>query len=213
MESDPHRVLGLSYGASREDIKRAFREKAMLVHPDRPGGSEAQFRALNEAYQALMTNRYKHNNANSFGGGGNMYGYNNYASAENFYARSGFAQSDSFAASHGRTSSRGNSSRAFGQFFSGSHHWRMFVASGSAAATAVIAGITVAAVLLMEPIMESIWQQRNEGKLFHHLEKDILARSRSNHSQLSRKQLDVKCHSFAAAPALNREDEVLPKKR
>jgi DnaJ domain len=42
-------VLGLSWPCDRDEIRRAFREKAKALHPDR-GGSESAFIQLREAY-------------------------------------------------------------------------------------------------------------------------------------------------------------------
>lgn len=49
---DYYEVLGVDKGASQEDIKKAFRKKAIELHPDR-GGDEAQFKEINEAYEVL----------------------------------------------------------------------------------------------------------------------------------------------------------------
>ncbi|MCB9609767.1 MAG: J domain-containing protein [Polyangiaceae bacterium] len=48
----PYDVLGISPGASPQEIKAAYRRKARENHPDR-GGDSAKFRAVNEAYQTL----------------------------------------------------------------------------------------------------------------------------------------------------------------
>jgi molecular chaperone DnaJ len=53
---DPHEILGVSPGASEEDIKRAYKRMAMEWHPDRHGGSkeaEERFKEVNAAYQIL----------------------------------------------------------------------------------------------------------------------------------------------------------------
>ncbi len=53
---DYYEVLGISRGASDQDIKSAFRRLAKEYHPDRnPGDEEAEkvFKELNEAYEAL----------------------------------------------------------------------------------------------------------------------------------------------------------------
>ena len=53
---DYYEVLGLSKGASAEDLKKAYRKMAMQYHPDRnPGDSSAdeKFREVNEAYDVL----------------------------------------------------------------------------------------------------------------------------------------------------------------
>ena len=47
-------LLGISYNASAQDVKRAFREKAKLIHPDIAGDSaEANMRKLLTAYEVL----------------------------------------------------------------------------------------------------------------------------------------------------------------
>ena len=55
MPADYYETLGVSRGANDEDIRRAFRRKAMEFHPDRnkTPGAEDQFKEINEAYQVL----------------------------------------------------------------------------------------------------------------------------------------------------------------
>lgn len=50
---DYYKILGVDHSASDEDIKKAYRMLAHKYHPDRPGGSEAKFKEINEAYQVL----------------------------------------------------------------------------------------------------------------------------------------------------------------
>ena len=52
---DYYDVLGVSAQASEEDIRKAFRAKAMEYHPDRNKASDAseRFKEVNEAYQVL----------------------------------------------------------------------------------------------------------------------------------------------------------------
>lgn len=53
---DYYQTLGLSRGASADEIRKAYRKLAMQYHPDRnPGdkGSEERFKEINEAYQVL----------------------------------------------------------------------------------------------------------------------------------------------------------------
>ncbi|HEY4964336.1 MAG TPA: molecular chaperone DnaJ [Candidatus Saccharimonadales bacterium] len=49
---DYYEVLGISKGASADEIKTAFRRAAIEHHPDR-GGDEAKFKEINEAYEVL----------------------------------------------------------------------------------------------------------------------------------------------------------------
>jgi len=52
-KSDYYEILGVSKGASDEEIKKAFRVLAHKHHPDKAGGDEAKFKEINEAYQVL----------------------------------------------------------------------------------------------------------------------------------------------------------------
>lgn len=54
-----YRILNLPVGASQKEIKRAFRRKAMLTHPDKnpDPNARAQFLAINTAYEILTGQR------------------------------------------------------------------------------------------------------------------------------------------------------------
>lgn len=45
-------ILGVSAGSSQEEIKKSFKQKAAIHHPDK-GGKQEDFVRLNEAYQIL----------------------------------------------------------------------------------------------------------------------------------------------------------------
>ncbi len=62
MSKEYYIILWVIETASSDEIKKAYRKKAMEVHPDRHGGDkikEAEFKKLNEAYGVLSDNQKK----------------------------------------------------------------------------------------------------------------------------------------------------------
>ena len=53
MAKDYYELLGVSKGASQDEIKAAFRKLAHEHHPDKASGNESKFKEINEAYQTL----------------------------------------------------------------------------------------------------------------------------------------------------------------
>jgi DnaJ-domain-containing protein 1 len=61
---DPHKILGVSPAASRDDIKKAYRDLTLIHHPDRVRGlgltgeylelATKNMMRINEAYERLM---------------------------------------------------------------------------------------------------------------------------------------------------------------
>jgi len=80
---DYYEVLGVSKGASDDEIKKAFRKLAVKYHPDKnPGNKEAEekFKEANEAY-SVLSDKTKRGRYDQFGhagvggdGGGNPFG-------------------------------------------------------------------------------------------------------------------------------------------
>ena len=72
---DYYEVLGVGKDASADEIKKAFRRKAVELHPDKEGGDETKFKELNEAYEVLKDGakrqRYDQFGHAGVGGGGN----------------------------------------------------------------------------------------------------------------------------------------------
>jgi molecular chaperone DnaJ len=66
MAKDYYKILGVPKNASEEEIKKAYRRLAHQYHPDRPGGNEAKFKEINEAYQVL-SNKEKRAQYDRFG--------------------------------------------------------------------------------------------------------------------------------------------------
>lgn len=58
MTQDPYKVLGLSYGASEEEVTKAYRKLVKKYHPDlHPGDKEAarKMSEINEAYEQIKS--------------------------------------------------------------------------------------------------------------------------------------------------------------
>ena len=58
--TDYYEILGIAKGVSSDDIKKAYRKKALQYHPDRnPGDPEAekQFKKISEAYEVLSDDK------------------------------------------------------------------------------------------------------------------------------------------------------------
>tara|TARA_A100000164_G_scaffold201860_1_gene179260 strand:+ start:251 stop:1174 length:924 start_codon:yes stop_codon:yes gene_type:complete len=73
---DYYEILGLSKGASDDEIKKAFKKKAMKFHPDRTGNdktAETKFKEAKEAYDVLSDpqkkSMYDQYGTTDFGGG------------------------------------------------------------------------------------------------------------------------------------------------
>lgn len=84
---DYYEVLGITKGASDQEIKRAYRKMAKQYHPDvnKEADAESKFKEINEAYEVLSDaqkkatyDQFGHagmDGANGFGGGGFSGGY------------------------------------------------------------------------------------------------------------------------------------------
>lgn len=71
-KSDYYDVLGVKKDASVDEIKKAFRRKAIELHPDK-GGDEKAFKEVNEAYEVLKDKekRQRYDQFGHAGVGGN----------------------------------------------------------------------------------------------------------------------------------------------
>jgi len=74
---DYYKILGVEAGASKEDIKKAFRKLASQYHPDKKTGDESKFKEVSEAYSVLGDEK-KRAEYDSYGksfGGNNFNGF------------------------------------------------------------------------------------------------------------------------------------------
>ena len=88
MPDDFYKILGVSRGASEEEIKAAYRKLAHKYNPDKAGGDEGMFKKINEAYQTL-SNKEKRAQYDRFGktfsgGGGQGFDPRNFGGGFDF---------------------------------------------------------------------------------------------------------------------------------
>ena len=74
---DYYEILGIQKGASKDEVKKAFRKLAAKYHPDKKDGDEAKFKEISEAYATLgddskraAYDTYGHSYQNGAGGAG-----------------------------------------------------------------------------------------------------------------------------------------------
>ena len=86
--TDPYEVLGVSRGASDDEIKKAYRKLSRTYHPDaninNPNKDQAEekFKEVQQAYEQIMKEReYGSSSQNGYGGYGNYGGFGNYGNA------------------------------------------------------------------------------------------------------------------------------------
>lgn len=100
-KQDYYTLLGVSKGASAEELKKAYRKLAMQYHPDKnpnDKAAEAKFKEISEAYEVLSDeqkraayDRFGHQafEQGGFGGGGR--GFDGFGSHGGFSSHAGFS--------------------------------------------------------------------------------------------------------------------------
>jgi molecular chaperone DnaJ len=59
MNKDYYQILGVEKGASKEEVKKAFRKMAAKYHPDKASGDEEKYKEVTEAYAVLNDDKKK----------------------------------------------------------------------------------------------------------------------------------------------------------
>ena len=122
MGNDYYQVLGVSRGASDEEIKKAYRKLALKFHPDKnlTAGAEERFKSIGEAYDVLSDSKKKQI-YDKFGEEGLVTGSSSSTGrggTENFPSHSNF------------NAYPGDPNTTFSQFFGSSNPFESFFQSG-----------------------------------------------------------------------------------
>jgi curved DNA-binding protein CbpA len=64
--SEAYSILGVPSSATADELKKAYRKKAMVHHPDK-GGNAEEFKKVNNAYHLISTGKTSHNYSSSTG--------------------------------------------------------------------------------------------------------------------------------------------------
>lgn len=96
---DYYTILGLEKGASRDEVKKAFRKMAAKYHPDKKTGDEEKYKEITEAYAVLGDEKKKaeyDTYGHAFNGGGGSgagfggFNWQDFAGAQGGFGGQGF---------------------------------------------------------------------------------------------------------------------------
>jgi len=86
--------LGISKNATSDEIKKAFRKKSLICHPDKHTGNAEEFKKINEAYQTLSDEHKKRvydlRQSGSVGGSNNGFNPQNMNEVMSMFFQNGF---------------------------------------------------------------------------------------------------------------------------
>lgn len=69
-QKNPYTTLGIKNGATKQEIKKAYRVLAAKHHPDAPGGNSEKFQEIQSAYEEVKSGVWIPKDDGSGGGGG-----------------------------------------------------------------------------------------------------------------------------------------------
>ncbi|KAJ7546862.1 hypothetical protein O6H91_08G057800 [Diphasiastrum complanatum] len=190
---DYYRILGLRSDASSEDIKKAFRELALKLHPDRHANSSkklqqefsGRFKQVSEAYEVLSDakKRAVYNREGRAALRNNQQGYGGSSrSAHGFRSGYGGGGSEGF---------RGGSS--YGEGWS-SRRWPSRLKPFNPmdfAFHGLLAGIAIFSFIFVDSFGDVVWQRQNPGKSFEDMIETV---DRSKHERATTATEDGSAH-------------------
>lgn len=153
---DHYQTLGLSRGATKEEIKEAFRRSALQFHPDRHAQSSddlreaasLKFKQASEAYEVLLDDRRRADYDTAFRGGGGPSSSSKHHGGRRQY---GYG--------YRRPPAAGDSVDAAAMLF------RLMATRGFLVGMA-FASVLLGGAVVVERSVETIWKMNNSGKSF-----------------------------------------------
>lgn len=181
---DPYSILGVQPGASKEDIKRAYRKKVLSCHPDKHHNSPEfvkeqaakEYQSVSAAYEQLQ-------NPTSRRATGASTGHASYSSHSHYYRQGGGGRSEFYK----RQSAAGSS-----RFSTLLHFLYTFRQTGSLMITMALGGVFVGSIVVLEPLLQDLWMEKNREKLFENMIEEVqLAKARKLSEFRIKKSQDV----------------------
>lgn len=159
MNEDPYSILGIERHASKEEIKRAFRKKALEYHPDIHQRSPESvkrraaehYEKVSRAYEVLSSPRGAHVHQPQGG------------SYSTWRPTSGYQHTSYYR----NRKQQGNVSPGF---------FHIFKSSGSLAITAALTCLCIGGLYAFDPWIQDMWVQQNKGKLFDDMVEELQER-------------------------------------
>ncbi|CAI9101693.1 OLC1v1039075C1 [Oldenlandia corymbosa var. corymbosa] len=159
---DYYKVLGVNRSASKEEIKKAFRDLAMEFHPDKHIESPkhvrenaiSKFKQVSEAYEILMDDRKRADY--NFGRNSSRSNYNYYDNG----TRRAYAGGGGYGYGYSRASGKSaGMDIPFERLF-------RYLGTRAFARDAAFAGGLLAAVYVIDTGGGALWKMKNSGKSF-----------------------------------------------
>lgn len=150
---DPYSVLGVSPGASADEIKKAYRKLSRMYHPDaninnpNKERAEEKFKEVQEAYEQIMDERENGPRAGS-GPYSNSYGSNSYGSSQR-------SQSGTSYGSYGRTAYEDPRNNYYGGFDNRVNMWTTDEPEIKAAISFINSGMSTDALRVLDAMDSS----------------------------------------------------------
>lgn len=169
---DYYEVLGLNRNANKEEIKEAFRKKAMQFHPDKHSaspksvrdGAKFRFQQASEAYEVLIDDSKRADYNLRFRSSGFASSSSASSSAHSSYGN-GYGYGYGYRSNYTRSGGGGYYSKGE-SFVSKLEMALRFLTTRSFLLNLSLAGAVVGGTIIIETSRDMLWKMQNSGKSF-----------------------------------------------